>query len=81
MKRFKFGLRIWITIASLVAFTGSWMVLSHSPKPVQWPVTAPTLAPLPPMPQQADQSNSLLAFLQQQSAVRPRRSAFRTGGS
>ena len=86
MKLFKFGLRIWITVVSVIAFTTGWIVLSHSPKPVQWPIAAPaaTLEPLPPMFDTSSQqrSNNFFSFLQRQSTVRPRsRVRFVTGGS
>jgi hypothetical protein len=82
MKFFKFGLRIWITIASLVVFTGSWMVFSHSPKPDQWPVNVPTLEPLPPMPSSSNSESGGIFSSLQQSVFRPRsRSMFVTGGS
>lgn len=86
MKLFKFGLRIWITVVSVVVFTASWILFSHSPKPVQWPIAAPaaTLEPLPPMfdTSSQQQSTSFFSFLQVQSNTRPRsRVRFVTGGS
>lgn len=86
MKLFKFGLRIWITVVSVVVFTASWILFSHSPKPVQWPIAAPaaTLEPLPPMfgASSQQQSRSIFSFLQPQSSFRARsRVRFITGGS
>jgi hypothetical protein len=51
MKIYRKALRYWIAIASALSFLGGWIILAHSPKPVQ-PVTVqsaglPTLAPLP----------------------------------
>jgi len=33
MKPLKFGLRVWITIASVLSFAGGWIFLSHAGKP------------------------------------------------
>ena len=35
MKIFRFGLNIWITLASLLSFLLGWVALAHAPKPVQ----------------------------------------------
>jgi hypothetical protein len=35
MKIYKKALRYWIAIASLFSFLGGWIILAHSPKPVQ----------------------------------------------
>ena len=35
MKLFRKLLRYWIAIASLLSFLGGWVILAHSPKPVQ----------------------------------------------
>ena len=54
MKLFKFGLRLWIMLTSVLSFLMGWIMLAHSPKPIQnsSPSSAniaplPTLAPLP----------------------------------
>lgn len=55
---FRFFLRIWIAITSLVGFVGGWIFLGHSGKPAAITTAAaassnaaisplPTLAPLP----------------------------------
>ena len=55
MKVLKFGLRFWITIASVASFAIGWIMLVHSPKPAQLQFSfnnasaAPTLEPLPPL--------------------------------
>lgn len=59
MKLFKLGLRFWIGLTSIFSFLGGWVMLAHSPKPVQSSTSAavsavaatplPTLAPLAPM--------------------------------
>ncbi len=89
MKLLKFGMRLWITFSSVLAFLASWILFGHSAKPIdnsqstspQAIVTPlPTLAPLDPMPgaQQA-QSPTFQLFPQ---SNRPRRSTtFVTGGS
>ena len=51
MKTFRKALRYWIAFASLLSFLGGWVILAHSPKPVQ-PVTvqqAAALSALPPI--------------------------------
>ena len=56
MKIYRKVLRYWIAIASVFSFLGGWIILAHSPKPVQTTTTQPanaqltvlpTLAPLP----------------------------------
>ncbi len=48
MKIFKFGLRIWFTIASLFSFLVGWIFFAHSQKPAPLQVTQPAVsAPLP----------------------------------
>lgn len=56
---FKTGLRIWLTITTLIAFLTGWGLLAHSQKPV--PLTSPSallsslvipeLAPVPSLEQ------------------------------
>jgi hypothetical protein len=48
MKPFRKLLRYWIAIASVFSFLGGWVILAHSPKPVQ-PVTIQQAA-LPDLP-------------------------------
>lgn len=83
MKLFKFGLRIWLTVASAFIFVTSWMMFSHSPKPVQSPDVppAPTLAPLPPMQGSTKNATGIFSLLTQNNAQPRRRSSFITGGS
>jgi hypothetical protein len=60
MQLYKNLLRIWIAIASVIAFVLGWIGLAHSPKPIQnssastttttTTTTTAQLAPLPPMP-------------------------------
>jgi len=35
MKTVKIALRYWFLSASLVTFLGGWLMLAHSPKPIQ----------------------------------------------
>lgn len=50
MKLFRKILRFWIALASLLTFLGGWIILAHSPKPVQPQlVTVQSLATLPPI--------------------------------
>ena len=53
MKIFKKILHYWIGIASILSFLGGWVILAHSPKPVQpqstsslQPVALPGLPPI-----------------------------------
>jgi hypothetical protein len=87
MKPFKFGLRIWITVSSLLIFLTSWIMFGHSPKPISSPqayiAPLPTLAPLPPMSGSVNtqQRNSGFSFFSLFNN-RPRsRSTFVTRGS
>ena len=59
MKPFKSFLHVLITLASLIGFLSSWILLAHSRKPVQT-VQAQVLDPLPPLqPIQSFDSTSL----------------------
>lgn len=58
MKIYKFGLRLWITVTSILTFILGWILLAHAPKPVQASSAStgsdtvapiPTLQPLPPL--------------------------------
>ena len=51
MKVFRFALNIWITLASIFSFLVGWVVLAHSPKPVQSAAPAAMTSPaiLPPL--------------------------------
>lgn len=86
MKLFKFGLRTWIALSSVVGFFGGWALLAHSPKPAPAnpqpalvePPPLPTLAPIPSF---NDQNGGFqqLPSLPPVSFSSPRR--LRTGGS
>ena len=82
MKLFKFGLRIWITVSSVLIFLVSWVIFGHSPKPIDVHAASqasslPTLEPLPPM--FGDQPSSLQ--LSSQNNRQTTRSIFITGAS
>ncbi|MGE5373545.1 MAG: hypothetical protein ACM3XO_00705 [Bacteroidota bacterium] len=56
MKILKLGLRLWITVASMLSFLVGWIMLGHAPKPAQNNQASgsdvsplPTLEPLPPL--------------------------------
>jgi hypothetical protein len=52
MKPYKNFLRIWFAITSVLSFAGGWIILAHSPKPVQ-PTSSKgsdSLVPLPTLP-------------------------------
>jgi hypothetical protein len=51
MKPFRKALRYWMAIASVLSFMGGWVILAHSPKPVQTQsVTVQSSAALPALP-------------------------------
>jgi len=51
MKFFRKLLRYWIAIASTLSFLGGWVILAHSPKPVQpQAVTVQAATALPALP-------------------------------
>jgi hypothetical protein len=58
MKFFRKILRYWIAFASIISFLVGWVILAHSPKPVQAATVQPsvTLPKLPPI--QAYSSNN-----------------------
>jgi hypothetical protein len=51
MKFFRKVLHYWIAFVSILSFLGGWIILAHSPKPVQAaPVQSPiSLSNLPPI--------------------------------
>ena len=76
VKLFRFFLKVWIVLASVVAFVGGWVMLGHSGKPVvaqSQDSTTSQLAPLPtlaPLPSLSSSSNNLgLQPLPQQPAT------------
>lgn len=94
MKFLKLGLRLWITVTSLLTFFVGWVMLAHAPKPtssssaVVNPANSvapmPTLAPLPSLNDgdnpNVQQQNQLFFNDQPQTVIRPR-PFFSTGGS
>jgi hypothetical protein len=66
MKLFRKLLRYWIGIASVLSFLGGWVILAHSPKPVQLQSTTsvqPTALPgLPPIQAYGGTTSSGLTF-------------------
>ena len=63
MKLFRKLLRYWIGIASLLSFLGGWIILAHSPKPVQPQSTSASVPPtvlstLPPIQAYGGTSNN-----------------------
>jgi len=52
MKIFRKLLRYWIGIASVLSFLGGWVILAHSPKPVQFQSSSSAIQPsaLPTLP-------------------------------
>jgi hypothetical protein len=87
MKPFKLGLRIWITVSSVLIFLTSWVIFGHSPKPISlqaYVTPLPTLEPLPPIPgsDNAQKSSGFSFFSLFNQPPRQRsRSMFVTGGS
>jgi hypothetical protein len=63
MKLFRKLLRYWIGIASVLSFLGGWVILAHSPKPVQPQSTSASVSPtvlstLPPIQAYGGTSNN-----------------------
>ena len=87
MRIFRKVLRYWIAIASVLSFMGGWVILAHSPKPVQ-PVTVQSAAlpTLPPIQAFGDVNNNNGSgfFSTNSQASPPSGTGFprmRTGGS
>jgi len=90
MKLLKFGIRTWITIASVASFVVGWIMLVHAPKPYQPTqqaanLTLPTLEPLPSLFDSGFGNNGSNFQNQPMLSLQPRprfgSSFFRTGGS
>ena len=87
MKILKAGLRVWITLASVLSFVGGWILLVHAPKPYQSTRTAadPQIEALPTLPPLSNfSSGNTFQNQQPQFQQQPffsRQPAFRTGGS
>ena len=90
MKLLKIGLRIWLTIASVLSFIGGWILLVHAPKPNQGTSlygatkAQPTLEPLPSLQSFGggdDDSQRQFFFNAQPNFQSRARPSFRTGGS
>ena len=88
MKIYKKGIRLWITVTSLLSFLVGWVMLAHAPKPVQAGASqGSTIAPMPtlaPLPSLSDDENSFQnpSVLMTQPRGFARQSPFfTTGGS
>lgn len=87
MKTFRKILRYWIAVASVLSFLGGWVILAHSPKPVQpVAVQSAVLPTLPPIQAFGDvNNNNGPGFFSPNSQASPQSSLgfprMRTGGS
>ena len=88
MKLFRKLLRYWIAFASIISFLAGWVILAHSPKPVQAASAQPsvTLPNLPPIQAYGnDGSNNGLNFFSNSAPSSPQSSTgfpiLRTRGS
>jgi hypothetical protein len=97
MKVLKLGLHLWIGVTSVLSFLAGWIILAHSPKPVEPGSVArsvaaaaaplPTLVPLPPLNLGGGSAVQNLQFQNPQIVLQPQSQSifsqpvFRTGGS
>ncbi len=88
MKPFKIFLRYWFAITSVLSFMAGWIILAHSPKPVQPTKAANDIAPLPTLPpiQTFGNNNNGFGFFSNNNAQTNSQSGLgfprmRTGGS
>jgi hypothetical protein len=88
MRLIKFGLHFWIALTSIISFLMGWIMLAHSPKPVETGARAsssaaslPTLSPLPALDLNNDTVIQSPSFLGQPSTNLGSSPVFRTGGS
>jgi len=87
MKPFKNALRYWFAITSVLSFLGGWIILAHSPKPVQQTATvnAAPLPTLPPIQAFGNSNDNGPSFFSPNSQVNSQPSTgfrrLRTGGS
>jgi len=86
MKLLKFGLRFWIALTSVFSFMVGWVMIAHSPKPVQSSTASssvsapPTLTPLQPLNFNSNNSQSSPFIVQSPSNI-AQAPIFKTGGS
>lgn len=86
MKPLRKGLRVWIAAASVFTFFGGWILLAHSPKPVQ-PTSSSTtnsvttIAPYQGFGDSGSQSGSGLNQFFPNSRSNSSSPMLRTGGS
>jgi len=87
MRLFRFALNIWITLVSIMSFLLGWVILGHSPKPVQ-PTSQPSTVSVAPLPTltpldspQFGSGNSIQNFQVQNGFSSVPQPIFRTGGS
>jgi hypothetical protein len=74
MKIFRKILRYWIAIASVLSFLGGWVILAHSPKPVQQQaasVVPAALPTLPPIQAYGSTNNNGIPFFSNQAPANP----------
>jgi hypothetical protein len=75
MKFFRKLLRYWIAVASVLSFLGGWVILAHSPKPVQLQSATsvqPTALPdLPPIQAYGATSSNGLTFFSNPAPTNP----------
>ncbi|MBI3738605.1 MAG: hypothetical protein HY258_06135 [Chloroflexi bacterium] len=88
MKLLKFGLRFWIALTSVFSFMVGWVMIAHSPKPVQSSSASssisalPTLTPLQPLNFNSNSNNSQSSpFIVQSPSNIAQAPIFKTGGS
>jgi hypothetical protein len=88
MKFYKKGIRLWITVTSLLSFLVGWAMLAHAPKPAQASSSPegsvaplPTLAPLPPLSDDGNSFQNPSVLMTQPRGFFRQSPFFTTGGS
>jgi len=86
MKAFKSVLRVWLAATSAVIFLATWVILGHSPNPIDSRshtsvASLPTIAPFQPLSDEDARPFGWQLFSQNNRQQQQPRARFVTGGS